>query len=338
MIKVSIVGATGYTGFELLKLLIKHPSVEVVSISALAEKPLPIADIFPGVKDLTGLICDLPDVRKEAENDSELVFLAVPHKVAMEWVPLLVKKGKKVIDLSADYRLKDVKLYEKTYGVVHRDVQNIKKAVYGLPEINKEKIQTAELIANPGCFPTSAILSLYPLVKNSLIENTVFIDAKTGISGAGRKPSLHFSFPEASGNVYPYKANKHQHMPEIVQEIEEFTHSKINCNFIPHIIPTERGILETIYTKPKKGIKMQDLKKAYQDAYLKEPFVRITEELPGLKQVTFTNFCDIGFMLDEKNGLLLVVSAIDNLLKGASGQAVQNMNIMYGLEEKEGLF
>lgn len=336
MIRVGIVGATGYAGEELIGLLLDHPDVRVVSVSAKIDRPQAIGEIFPKFKNRTDLICAEPDIR-DINAKCDLVFLALPHTVSMEMVPSLLKSGKKIIDLSADYRLRDVKIYAQFYKKTHRDKLNLKKAVYGLPELYRYAIKKASLVANPGCYPTAAILALAPAVACDLIDfNSIIIDAKSGVTGAGRKVAADFLFSEINEDFKAYKVNTHQHAPEIDQVISKLGGKKIKVTFVPHLLPASRGILETIYLKKIKG-KKQNLIELYRKFYKREPFIRIREEgtYPRLKDVVGTNFCDIG--IKEGGGDAIVICAIDNLLKGASGQAVQNMNIMYNIPEHIGL-
>ncbi len=250
-----------------------------------------------------------------------------------------MNQKKKVIDLSADYRLKNADQYKEWYEVTHKDTGNIKKGVYGLPELYREKIKKASLVANPGCYPTAALLGICPALVSGIVESDpIIIDAKSGVSGAGRKASIRFFYSEINESMCAYKLNSHQHMPEIEQELSSLAGKKINITFVPHLIPMNRGILETIYLRLKKKVSSAEVAKIYQRFYKQEPFVRILEDgVPSTKNVSETNFCDVGFRLDKETGLLIIVSTIDNLLKGASGQAVQNMNIMHGFPEVSGL-
>jgi N-acetyl-gamma-glutamyl-phosphate reductase len=336
MIKVGVVGATGYTGEELVEVLLRNTEVEITSLSALVDKELPFSELYPRFGKKLSLVCRNLDVEKVASS-SDLIFLALPHTVSMKFAPLFLSKGKKVIDLSADYRL-PADLYAEWYGIKHSDAANLGRAVYGLPELNREKIGKAELIANPGCYPTSVILALLPIAdlvsKNGL---DVIVDSKSGATGAGRKAAISLSFGEIDGNFKCYKANAHQHMPEMSHVLSGAAAGSVNVNFAPHLVPIRRGILSTVYIK-HAGLPAADLiHKLYSERYKDEPFVRVRPlgELPEIKEVAGTNFCDIG--LTVSCGMLVIVSVIDNLLKGASGQAVQNMNIMYGLEERTGL-
>jgi len=331
MINVGIVGATGYAGEELIDILLRHPDVRITDVSAKLEKPQEISDIFPKFKGRINLICAQPDIKKIA-GTCDLVFLALPHTVSMEMVPKLLKLGKKVIDLSADYRLKDTKIYEKFYNTRHKDKLNLTEAVYGLPEIYRAKIKNARLIANPGCYPTVSILALAPLAAFDLVEtDSIIIDAKSGVTGAGRKITEGFLFSEINEDFKAYKVNAHQHSPEINQQLSKLAGKKISVTFVPHLLPLNRGILATIYVK--KAQKSQNLTALYKKFYKKEPFVRIRDEedFPRIKDVVGTNFCDIG--IKESADSVIIIAAIDNLLKGAAGQAVENMNIMYKFPE-----
>jgi N-acetyl-gamma-glutamyl-phosphate reductase len=335
MVNVGIIGATGYAGEELIDILLRHPGVKIRNISAKIEKAQNISDIFPRFKGRIDLICKTPDI-KEITDTSDLVFLALPHTVSMEIVSKLLPAGKKVIDLSADYRLRDIKIYKKFYNVIHKDKKHLAEAVYGLPEIYRTKIKNARLIANPGCYPTVSILALAPAVAFNLIEtDQIIIDAKSGVTGAGRKIAESFLFSEINEDFKAYKVNMHQHSPEINQELSKLANKKVNITFVPHLLPLSRGILATIYVKKKRGLKQgkQDLLNLYKKFYKKEPFVRIEGEgsFSRIKDVVNTNFCDIGIK-ESANGAI-IIAAIDNLLKGAAGQAVQNMNIMYNFPE-----
>ncbi len=339
MVKASIVGATGYTGEEIVKILTRHKSAKIVSLTAKIEQEVFIDDEFPELKHVTHIKC-YPFEKEIAAADADVVFLALPHTVSMKFASFFLKQGKKVIDLSADYRLKNAADYEKWYGCKHVDEDNVQKAVYGLPELYENDIRSANLIANPGCYPTSVILGLAPLLKNNINSSDNFIvDSKTGIMGAGRKASLSFHFPECDGSVWAYKIGQHQHTPEMIQELARISGRKTSVLFTPHVVPSSRGILSTIYADVKKGIKLKEIIDIYADFYGKSPFVRVYPEkqLPHTKDISANNFCDIGFGYDSESGKLIVVSTVDNLLKGAAGQAVQNMNIIYGFDQKEGL-
>jgi len=339
MLRVGIVGATGYTGEELIKILVKHPEVRITYISAKVDKKQKIADIFPHFHGKLNLQCDNLDIDK-AIGLCDLLFLALPHTVSMEFVPKLLEEKKSVIDLSADYRLKDAKVYRDWYKVVHKDKKNISEAIYGLPELYRQDIKKARLIANPGCYPTAAILSVSPILISGLADSkSIVIDAKSGLTGAGRKAKVDFFFSEINENMYAYKINKHQHMPEINQELSKINGANVGVSFIPHLIPINRGIIETIYIKLKKTVSIKKIYNIYKRFYRTEKFVRIRDlgDFPSVKDVLGTNYCDIGLGIARNKKLLIAVCVIDNLMKGASSQAVQNMNIMCGFKETEGI-
>lgn len=339
MINVGVIGATGYAGEELIDILLRHNEVRIKYVSAKIDRPQDISEIFPRFKNRISLVCKEPDI-KEACAGSDAFFLALPHTVSMEMVSQLLKAGKKVIDLSADYRLKDIRVYEKFYGTRHKDKGGLSQAVYGLPEIYRLKIKDSRLIANPGCYPTAIILALAPLVSLGMVDlDNIIIDAKSGTTGAGRKIAEGFLFSEINEDFKAYKVNSHQHAPEVDQELSSLAGKKVAVTFVPHLLPVNRGILATIYVnKSKKSkVEIKKLEDLYRKFYKNEPFVRIRKEgnYPRLKDVVKTNFCDI--CVKEEADKVIVISAIDNLLKGASGQAVQNFNIMYRLPEKTAL-
>ena len=348
-IKISVIGSTGYAGKELLKILMNHPNVEVVHLVSSSYAGKNITEIFPEFlnkfdKKLINYDLDI------VSQDSDLVFTALPHTVSMDIVPELLKKGVKVVDLSANYRIKDSAVYQEWYK---RELNRINKellleAVYGLPEIYWDKIKDASLVANPGCYPTSVILGIAPLLKYHFIKPVgIIIDSKSGISGAGRKLSLGLHFAECNENFKAYKVVRHNHIPEVEQELS-FAYfgadnkeqiKGIKVSFTPHLLPINRGILSTCYLSLRGSKKEEEVLEIYQKYYQKAPFVRIFEppNLPEIKYVVGTNYCDIGFSIDERMGKIKIISVIDNLLKGAAGQAVQNMNIMSGFPETCGL-
>jgi N-acetyl-gamma-glutamyl-phosphate reductase len=339
MINVGIIGVTGYAGEILLEILLKHPQVRIANLSAKIPKPQNIAEIFPKLKNRLDLVCKEPDL-KEICKSCDVVFLALPHTVSQQIVPVLLKNKVKVIDLSADYRLEDTKIYTDFYGVEHVDKANIKHAAYGLAELYRNKIKSSNFIANPGCYPTAASLGLAPLVAFGLIETgSIIIDAKSGVTGAGRKVAEAFLFSEVNEDFKAYKIDTHQHSPEINQVLSKLASEKIRVTFVPHLLPLNKGILETIYAGKSKNLKQkkQDLVSLYKKFYKNEPFVRIKGEgeFPRLKDVVGTNYCDIG--IKDSQDKVIIISVIDNLLKGASGQAVQNMNIMHKFPETMGL-
>ncbi|MFA5093280.1 MAG: N-acetyl-gamma-glutamyl-phosphate reductase [Candidatus Omnitrophota bacterium] len=341
-INVGIIGATGHTGEVLIELLLSHPNVKITHLynsGRSGQGSCLISDVFPKFKQRLDLVCTKPDFA-QIKNDCDLVFLALPHTVSMKFVPKLLSLGKKVIDLSADYRLKNPSTFEKFYKVTHQDKESLKKAVYGLPELNRLKIKTAKLLANPGCYPTSAILALAPLLAVNFVDtDSIIIDAKSGVSGAGKKLTNEYLFSEIQGDFRAYKVNVHQHAPEINQLLSKVSGKKIDVVFVPHLLPIERGILSTIYLKKTVGAKLKtkNVIELYKRFYKNEPFIRIRPDgvFPRIKDVVKTNFCDIG--VKDFGKTIIVICAIDNLLKGASSQAIQNMNIMYKLPETTGL-
>ncbi len=341
-IKVGIIGATGHTGEVLIELLLSHPNVLITHLynsGRSGQATQIISDVFPKFKNRLDLICTKPDF-SQIKKDCDLIFLALPHTVSMQFVPKLLSLGKKVIDLSADYRIKNILVYEKFYKTKHQDKTNLNQAVYGLAELNRAKIKTAKLLANPGCYPTCAILALAPLLAVNLVDpKSIIIDAKSGVSGAGKKLENEYLFSEIQGDFRAYKVNVHQHAPEINQVLSKISGEKIEVVFVPHLLPIERGILSTIYLKKSANakLKVKSVLELYKKFYKDEPFIRISPDgvFPRIKDVVKTNFCDIG--IKDFGQVIIVISVIDNLLKGASAQAVQNMNIMYKLAETTGL-
>lgn len=337
MFSIAICGGSGYTGVELLRLLLAHPDVEIRAITSEKSAGKKIGELFPHLKDISNLVFE-PLEKEKIRDKAEVFFLALPHGTSQEVADYLVKNSKKVIDLSADYRLKDPKVYEEWYKIPHRFIESLSKAVYGLPELYREKIKKASLVANPGCYPTGAILAIYPALKEGLIdENSIVIDSKSGVSGAGRKAELTYSFCEINESFRAYGITTHRHTPEIEQILSEISGNSIKINFTPHLIPLNRGILTTAYARLKRDISEDEVVNLYRDAYRNEPFVRISDIPPDTKFVKGTNFCDIKPVINKRTKTLIVLSAIDNLVKGAAGQAVQNMNIMLGIEETKAL-
>lgn len=336
MIKAAVIGATGFTGEKLLEILLKHPKVGISYISAKVDKPFKFSNEFGRFKGQLDLICDNLDVKRAAKAD--VIFLSLPHRVSFDYAPYFLERKKLVIDLSADYRLKDTNTYKAYYGTAHKDKANLKEAVYGLPEFFKSQIKKTNLIANPGCYPTVSILSLAPLVKEGIIDsNDIIIDAKTGVTGAGRHASLAYHYAHLSQNLKAYKVFGHQHIPEMDQVLGQICGKKISLQFCPHLVPMERGILITVYAKLKKKVSEKKIDSVYKKYYAKAPFVRIKDDLPQVRDVIETNYCDIGFATAKSKDKIIIVGCIDNLIKGASGQAVQNMNIVLGLNETAGL-
>jgi N-acetyl-gamma-glutamyl-phosphate reductase len=335
MIRAAIAGASGYTGIELLRILLRHPDVKITAVTSEKYDGKPVSDVFPGLVDTRDLACRAL-VPAELAELADVIFTALPHSTAMTTVAALVQHGKKVIDLSADYRIKDVRTFETFYGK-HLHPELLPQAVYGLPELHREEIRRAQLVANPGCYPTGAILALAPLLKTNLIDlDPIIVDAKSGVSGAGRAATLDHLFGEVHGGVKAYQVAEHRHTPEMEQELSLAAGHSVRISFTPHLIPMDRGILSTIYVHPKPGAQLQD---AYANAYANEPFVRILPagQMPATAHVLGSNYAFIGFKPDLRTGRTVIVSAIDNLVKGASGLAVQNMNLLFGLDETAGL-
>jgi len=349
-ITVSIIGATGYSGKELIRILLKHSQVELMHLVSASYAGKKIAEIFPDFlnqldRELIALNVDM------ISQDSDLVFTALPHTVSMDIVPdLLKKRGMKVIDLSADFRLKDPADFTDWYQKEHGEKSKLllKEAVYGLPELYFREIKNALLVANPGCYPTSAILGIAPLLLYHLVKpQGIIIDSKSGTSGAGRKLSLGLHFTECNESFKAYKCLRHNHIPEIEQELtlmynrqkQQSKKESIKISFTPHLLPVSRGILSTCYLDLKHGYGNEEILKVYKKFYQGAPFVRLFDppSLPEIMFATKTNYCDIGFAIDQRMGKIKVISVIDNLTKGASGQAVQNMNIMFGFPEESGL-
>lgn len=341
MIRVAVLGGSGYTGSELLRLLLDHPHVEVTAVTSERSSGLFIADTFLNFRD-TSLRFESLDM-KTLVKKADLFFLCLPHKTSQETVAFLHNAKKKVIDLSADYRLKSAKVYQEWYRIPHAFSPLLKKTVYGMPEIYRKKIRGAPIIANPGCYPTSAILALAPVMRKNFIDTrSIIVDAKSGTSGAGRSPAQPFMFCEVNESVKAYAITSHRHTPEIEQELSILSKKIIKIIFTPHLIPMDRGILSTVYVRLTKKTNLSNVQKLYHEYYSNEPFIRVLKNgtYPSTKAVRGSNFCDLSVFLDnraEKGQTLIIVSAIDNLLKGASGLAVQNMNVMYDFDETAGL-
>ncbi len=338
--RVGIIGVTGYTGNELLRLLFSHGGVEITYVTSHSFSGKSLAEIHPHYREIMEPLCRSFSVDEAAEK-TELIFSALPHGESMQKVPLLRDAGVKVIDLSADFRLTDAALYPQWYKREHCAPRYLQEAIYGLPELYREKIKKASLIANPGCYPTSVLLGLLPLaVKGDLVNwGTLVVDAKSGTSGAGRVPSQNLHFPECAENFRAYRVAGHQHTPEMEQELGKLAGRKVSFTFVPHLLPMIRGILSTIYLSLNKEIAEEEIFGIYSAFYSNEKFVRVLPApfLPETRNVYASNYCDLALKLDVRNNRLIVVSAIDNLVKGAAGQAVQNMNLLLGLKEEQGL-
>ncbi len=339
MLNCAVLGATGYTGAELTKLLLAHPHVRVSLLTTRQEKPIALREVLPSVaKDIKLEIT--PYSFDAVKKKADVVFLCLPHTEAMAAAEQLLAAGKIVIDLSADFRLRDRKIYEKWYGVNHVAPQYLSKAVYGLCEVYREQIKKADLIANPGCYPTGPSLALIPLLKKKLIDfRSIIINAASGVSGAGKKLATTTHFCEASENYSAYKVNRHQHTPEIEQTLSAAAGKPVKITFVPHLLPVNRGILATIYAQKTAKTTEDGIRKTLERAYQQAPFVRVKPagQYPSLKDVQHTNFCDIGVSVQKETGRVVIITAIDNLLKGAAGQAVQNMNLRFGFPEEAGL-
>lgn len=338
MIKVAIYGGSGYTGQELMRLLIGHPEARVVAVTSRRFEGVPVADVYPAFAGRTELVYT-NEAPEALAGRADLVFLALPHGVSMEIAPLFVREGRKVVDLSADFRIRDVASYEQWYGQ-HKAARLLADAVYGLPELYREEIRKTHLTANPGCYPTSIILGLAPVLRSGWIDTaSVIADSKSGASGAGREPMIGSLYCEVEGGFKAYKIAGHRHTPEIEQELGLLAGCRMQISFTPHLLPLKRGILSTIYAKMIKDAGPEEVAALYREFYREEPFVRVCRpgQFPNISSVAGSNFCDIGVTVDKRTGRLIVVSVIDNLIKGASGQAIQNMNLMCGLPERTGL-
>jgi N-acetyl-gamma-glutamyl-phosphate reductase len=338
MIKVGIVGGTGYTGVELLRLLAVHPQVQLTAITSRKEDGLPVADMYPSLRGRVNLSFSAPD--KVDLTQCDVVFFATPHGVAMEQAPALLKAGVKVIDLAADFRIKDQAVFEKTYKIPHTAPQLIEEAVYGLPELNRDDIKGARLIANPGCYPTTMQLGFVPLLKAGVIDaGHLIADCKSGVSGAGRKAEISLLFSEASDNFKAYGVSGHRHNPETVAQLQRFSKDKVNLIFTPHLVPMIRGMQATLYARLTKDISNEELQKLFEDAYQDQPFVDVMPwgSHPETRSTRGANVLRLALHRPDNGDTVIVLVVQDNLMKGASGQAVQCMNLMFGLEEGLGL-
>lgn len=337
MIKAGIIGATGYAGSELVRLLTSHPQAEITCLTSQSYAGKKYSEVYESYRHLP-YICEEEDIEKMAEQ-CDVIFLALPHGVASKKVSESVLSKCKVIDLGADFRLSDLDTYEKWY-TTHYSKEILPEAVYGLCEINRDKIKGRRIIANPGCYTTCSILSMYPLVKEGMVDlSSIIIDAKSGATGAGRSLSLPNHYCELNESVKAYKIASHRHTPEIEEQLSKAAGEEVIISFTPHLIPMDRGILATCYATLKKDYTYQDIRAAYEKYYGNEYFIRLTKEgtFPETKWVKGSNFVDIGFTVDRRTGRVIVIGALDNLFKGAAGQAVQNMNILFDIDEKTGL-
>jgi len=337
MIRVAVVGATGYAGAELVRILMEHPEVELTMVTSRQYAGVEFSKIYPGMQGRVGLTCQEFN-QKRVCDQADFVFVALPHKLPMAIVPGLIEKGKKVIDLSADFRFSDSARYESAYQP-HSAKDLLEKSVYGLCEIYSERIKDSDLIGNPGCYPTSVLLPLVPLLKSGLLDpNHIIADSKSGVSGAGRTLALTSHFCEVNGSFKAYKVAQHRHNPEMDEVLSEAAGKPVHVTFVPHLVPMTRGMLSTIYADMTGGVRVDDILAGLKAFYKGRPFIRVRDDrLPDTLHVKGTNYCDIGLRCDSHGGRLILMSAIDNLVKGAAGQAVQNMNIMLGIDETVGL-
>ena len=338
MIKAAVLGATGYAGIELVRLLTNHPEVSIEILGSQSFAGQKISDVYQTLRHILEKECEELDLERAAKCD--VAFTALPHGASKTVIPSLLEKGLKVIDLSGDYRYDDVKVYEEWYGEKHSSPELLKESVYGLPELHRDKIKGARLIGNPGCYTTCSILGTVPLLANKIAETkNIIVDAKSGVTGAGRGLSLQNHFCECTETSKAYKVTNHRHTSEIEQELSNVAGEPIMISFTPHLIPQKRGILATIYVNLNRPSSTEELVQMYKDFYKDEFFVRVKDagELPETKHVAGSNFVDIGVCYDKRLQRAVVVSALDNIVKGAAGQAVQNMNLLFGLDEKTGL-
>ena len=338
MIKVAVLGATGYAGIELVRILSQHPEVELKVLGSHSFDGQLISEVYQNFAHILDMTCEELDLDKVAQCD--VAFTALPHGASKDVIPSLIEKGIKVIDLSGDFRYDDIKIYEKWYGTEHSSPELLSEAVYGLCELYRDKVKKARLIGNPGCYTTCSILGAYPVLKSGLGKSeNIIIDAKSGVTGAGRGLGLPLHFCECTENTKAYKVATHRHTSEIEQELSKAAGEEVMISFTPHLIPQKRGILSTIYVNLNKPCTTEELVNIYKDFYKDEFFVRVKDagKLPETKHVAGSNFVDIGVVVDERLNRAVIVSAIDNIYKGAAGQAVQNMNLMFGLDEKTGI-
>jgi N-acetyl-gamma-glutamyl-phosphate reductase len=338
MTRVAVVGATGYAGAELVRILAGHPRVELTVLTSRQFEGMRFDQVYPSLSGIVDLVCEAFAAERICQQ-ADVVFMALPHRLAMTFAPEILKAGKRVIDLSADFRFNDALIYEAAYQP-HTAKELLESTVYGLSEIYHEQIQSANLVGNPGCYPTSVLLPLIPLIRAGLLDvRTLIADSKSGVSGAGRSLAMTSHYCEVNESFKPYKVTLHRHNPEMDMVLSREARQPVSVTFVPHLVPMTRGMLTTIYATPSRSIRPADISDCYRAAYSQRPFIRVRPEKkpPDTLHVRGTNYCDIGFALDDLNNRLILMSAIDNLVKGASGQAVQNMNIMLGLDEKAGL-
>ena len=336
MNNVAIVGASGYAALELIRILLRHPEATIAVATSRAEESPALDTLHPSLTGRIALKCSPFDADAIAET-CQFAFLGLPHAASLAVTPELRRRGVRVIDLSADYRLKDADVYAQWYEHKHTDPAGLSEAVYGLPELFRAKIPTANLIANPGCYTSASILALAPLLAERRIERTdIIIDAKSGVSGAGRSPKANLHFPECNESFSAYSVGRHRHMPEIDQVLSEFADGPVEVLFTPHLVPMDRGILATIYAVPRGAVVESELMELYRDFYRESPFIRVVDRLPATKDTANTNFCDLTVRVAR--GRIIILSCLDNLIKGAAGVAVQNFNLMTGCPETTAIF
>jgi N-acetyl-gamma-glutamyl-phosphate reductase len=336
MHKVAILGGSGYTALELIKILLRHPAVEIVAVTSRQQDTPRLADLHPSLTGRLDLRCEPLDADALVARGVECVFSCLPHGAAMSTLPALLRRGLRVIDLSADYRLRDPNVYAQWYGASHEDLAHLAQAVYGLPELYGDELPTAQLVANPGCYPQTAILGLAPLAAGGHLDlRSILIDSKSGVSGAGRTPKLHTHFPECNESVSAYQVGKHRHTPEIEQALADVAGEPVEVLFTPHLVPMDRGIFSTIYAVPRRPLAEAELRDVYREYYARHPFVRVVEHLPATKDCAGSNFCDVTVRVVRDR--VLVLACLDNLVRGASGVAVQNFNGMYGHDARTAL-
>jgi len=337
MIKVGIIGATGYAGVELVRILMRHPNVTLTAVSSVSFEGQPISDIYPSLREICDMTCESADA---VIDNCDVIFAALPHGLSQDTAKACADAGKKFIDLGADFRLDSAEEYTSWYQSEYRYDELHKKAVYGLCECFRDDIAQTDIIGNPGCYPTSVALGLAPALKNQLVSPVgIVVDSKSGTTGAGRKPTQTTHFPDCADAFSAYKVASHRHTPEIEQTLSKLAGEKATITFVPHLLPVNRGILSTIYARLQDGVTEEQLRNAYEEAYKNERFVRVMPkgQAVNIRHVQCSNYCDIQLYVDSHTGLLVVTSVIDNMVKGAAGQAIQNMNLICGLSEDAGL-
>jgi N-acetyl-gamma-glutamyl-phosphate reductase len=336
MTKIAILGASGYTARELIKILLRHPAVKIVAVTSRQTDTPHLAELHPSLTGRIDLRCEPFDPDRLLARGVECAFSCLPHGASMAAVPALLERGIRVIDLSADYRLRDPNVYAQWYGESHTDLPHLAQAVYGLPEVYGDAIAAARLIANPGCYPQTGILGLAPLIAERCIEpRRIVIDSKSGVSGAGRTPKLTTHFPECNESVSAYQVGKHRHTPEIEQVLSDVAGEAVEVIFTPHLVPMDRGIFSTIYAQPRRALSEKELLELYRSYYVRAPFVRVVEHLPATKDCAGSNFFDVTVRMVRDT--IVVLTCEDNLVRGASGVAVQNFNRAYGHDERTAL-